>query len=125
MHLHTSSAKIVSQRVAVAGIIIDSFGELRGVDAALHQEMANKCFVCGLERFDLETKGISFAKHVEEDHQLWNYYNLIITLRMKNPNDYNGWEQYVMGEVDNKPPAFMPQNTCIAKQRMSSLCPKK
>ena len=37
---------------------------------------------------------------------------------MKNPNDYNGWEQYVMSEVDNKPPAFMPQNTTVAMQRM-------
>ena len=75
--------------MAVAGIIIDSFGELRGLDAALHQEMANKCFVCGLERFDLETKGIHFSKHVEEDHVLWNYCNLIITLRTKNQNEYN------------------------------------
>jgi len=98
----------------VSGIIIDSFGALREQDAALHAEMEGKCFVCGLEIFTLETKGINFKKHIDEDHFLWNYVNLIVTLRGKDKGDYTGWESFVMSEVANKPPAFMPSNTTVA-----------
>ena len=42
---------------AIFGIILDSFAELRGADAAKKADMDNVCFICGLDRFVLDTKG--------------------------------------------------------------------
>ena len=104
---------------AIFGIIVDSFAELRILDAALKADIKGKCFIYRLDRFTLETKGFNLDKHVEEDHNVWNYVNLIVTLREKDKTGYNGWETYVMSEVGKKPPAFIPQSITLALQQLN------
>ena len=103
---------------AIFGIILDSFAELRGADAAKKADMDNVCFICGLDRFDLDTKGGGFETHIENDHNMWHYLYLYVHLKQKPPTEYNGWESYVDAEllnhVLNKPPAFIPRLTAIA-----------
>ena len=40
----------------IFGIIIDTFGELRADHLAKKHDMENTCFVCGVDRFTLDTK---------------------------------------------------------------------
>lgn len=104
--------------VLAVGIIIDSFGELRQ-----HRQMAkfkidNECFICGVDRFTFDTKGSGFDKHVSQEHNKWNYLFLLIHLREKAEEDYNGWEQHVAHHLapHTSPPstAFLPRSTALS-----------
>ena len=79
--------------------------------------MENSCFVCGVDRFTLDTSGGGFDRHIKEDHNMWAYLYLIIHLREKDPTEYNGWEQTIADRLNAEggPDAsFMPRNDAIA-----------
>ena len=57
----------------IFGIIIDTFGELRADHLAKKHDMENTCFVCGVDRFTLDTKGGGFERHIKEDHYMCSH----------------------------------------------------
>jgi inositol 1,4,5-triphosphate receptor type 1 len=40
----------------VFGIIIDAFGDMRDSRKEQDEDIINKCFVCGINRFEFEVK---------------------------------------------------------------------
>ena len=60
----------------IFGIIIDTFSELRGRQAAKLTHMRNTCFVCGIDRFAFEAKsgqvdserGSGFERHIIDQY---------------------------------------------------------
>ena len=46
----------------IFGIIIDTFGELRADSAFKKHHMENTCFVCGIDRFTLDTQADIYAR---------------------------------------------------------------
>lgn len=40
----------------IFGIIIDTFGELRDERKALIKDVEQKCFICGVDSYDFDTK---------------------------------------------------------------------
>ena len=97
----------------IFGIIIDTFGELRGERAAKKSNMENTCFICSVDRFTFETKGGGFERHIRDDHNMWNYLYLMVYLREKDPTEYNGWEQYVADKIKAEDTSFIPSNNAI------------
>ena len=41
------------------------------------------CFICGLNRFVLDTKGDGFDHHIEHEHNMWHYLYLAVHLKIK------------------------------------------
>jgi len=54
----------------------------------------NICFICGKERWEID-KSIGFDKHIEDEHNLWNYLYYIYNFRLLDETDYNSIETYV------------------------------
>jgi len=52
----------------ISGIIIDTFGELRGNADAIEEDNYNSCLICSLSREDFDRVGLSFEKHIKEEH---------------------------------------------------------
>jgi len=98
----------------VFGIIIDTFSELRAEKAAKKANMENYCFICGLDSFTLDTRAGGFNDHIEIHHNMWNYLYMLVHLREKDENDYNGWEQYCADKIAENDTSFVPSNTAIA-----------
>lgn len=98
----------------IFGIIIDSFGELRNNNLAIKHAMENSCFISGIDRFTLDTKGGGFVNHIKKHQNMWNYLYLIITLREKDETDYNGWESHVAQMMEKEDMSFFPRNDAIA-----------
>jgi hypothetical protein len=98
----------------IFGIIIDTFGELRGDNLAKKEHMENTCFISGVDRFTLDTKGRGFEKHIKEDQNMWNYLYLVVHLKEKDPTEYNGWEQWVADKLQAGDTSFIPVNTAIS-----------
>jgi len=95
---------------AVFGIMIDSFGEVRAKRKEIKRKNETECFICGIDRFMLDTKGGGFERHIEEDHNMWSYLFLIATIRGKEETQYNGWEQHVAMHLAAKDTSFLPRD---------------
>ena len=59
------------------------------------QDLANKCYICDIDRNDFESEKLDFQHHLQNDHNMWKYLWFLIYLDEKNSEDYNGIEQYV------------------------------
>jgi len=104
----------------VFGIIIDSFGELRMRNLAIKHDMENNCFICGVDRFTLDTKGGGFPLHIRMHHNMWLYLYMIVYLREKDPTEYNGWEQHVANMLAQEDVGFFPRNDAIALKEVKN-----
>jgi len=102
----------------IFGIIIDTFGELRGERAFNKANMENVCFICGIDRFTFDTKGDSFETHIRDDHYMWDYLYLMIHVREKDPTEYNGWETYIAAQMAENDTSFMPRNTAMVLEKV-------
>jgi hypothetical protein len=75
----------------VFGIILDSFNELREIKANIEKDRRFKCFICNIEKDECEIKkNKDFNEHCEKEHNLWDYANYMIMLRMTDFQDLNG-----------------------------------
>ncbi|CAM9892334.1 unnamed protein product [Choristocarpus tenellus] len=79
----------------VAGIIIDSFAQLRDEEADLVRQMESQCVVCGIGRGEFDRSGNGFHEHVTKDHCMWNYILVRAYLDEKESLDYTGQESYI------------------------------
>lgn len=76
--------------------------------------MENTCFICGLDRFTLDTRGPGFDHHVKHEHNMWSYLQLIVYLKQKDPTELNGWEQHVAAKVAQQDASFFPRNRALS-----------
>ncbi|EGR32545.1 hypothetical protein IMG5_078330 [Ichthyophthirius multifiliis] len=97
----------------IFGIIIDSFAELRDAKRFQDQDRKNKCFICNIERSEFENKGISFSKHQNKQHNVWNYLFYLIHLKIKNQSDYDGTETYVYEKYIQQDISWFPINQSL------------
>jgi hypothetical protein len=87
----------------VSGIIIDSFSELRQKSDFIREDMQERCFICGIDRENFETLGLSFPNHISHDHNMWQYLWFRIHLDNKDSTSYTGQEQYVQDLIQSVP----------------------
>ena len=74
----------------VLGIILDSFNELREKKSNIEKDRKFRCFICNIEKNECEKKNKDFNEHCEKEHNLWDYANYMIMLRMTEFEDLNG-----------------------------------
>ncbi|CAM9147821.1 unnamed protein product [Discosporangium mesarthrocarpum] len=79
----------------VAGIIIDSFAQLRDEEADLRMQRESQCVICGIGRGEFDRSGKGFLEHVMSDHRMWNYILVRAYLDEKEPLDHTGQESYI------------------------------
>ena len=70
-------------------MILDSFNELRKKQDNKEKDRKSKCFICNIEKAECEKKNIDFTEHCKKDHNLWDYANYMIILRMAEFHDIN------------------------------------
>lgn len=93
----------------VFGIILDTFGELRGDRDAIEEDQKGKCFICGLEQSEFDRVGSGgFENHHEFEHHMWDYLFLMHYVKLKSPSDHTGPEGFVKECIDSCEPNFFP-----------------
>eukprot|EP00299_Pterocystis_sp_00344_P020311 c9964_g1_i1.p1 GENE.c9964_g1_i1~~c9964_g1_i1.p1 ORF type:complete len:1731 (-),score=431.55 c9964_g1_i1:75-5267(-) len=98
----------------IFGIIIDTFGELRQIKADTEDDIANKCFVCSIDRYTIDryTQG-GFAAHILDDHNMWQYVFFMVHLNVKDENNYTGAESFVKSLIKAQDASWFPVNQAI------------
>lgn len=56
--------------------------------------MKMKCFICNLERSLFDRHSYGFAKHIAEDHNVWQYIYFLVHLRVKDKTEFDGAESF-------------------------------
>ena len=92
----------------VFGIVLDSFRELRKKHYNIVKDMSNKCFICNLEKDICEKNNKSFKEHCEIEHNLWDYANYMILLRMQDPHDLNAVKSRCQSLIFDKNTSWLP-----------------
>ena len=93
----------------IAGIIIDTFSNMRNELNQRTFDTNNICNICGKSRWQLEKEGILFEDHTRWNHNIWNYLYYLIRLRTVDEIDFTGIEQYVTQKTGNFDSSWIPQ----------------
>jgi len=96
------------------GIIIDTFHELKEIEARDDDDKKNVCYLCGLRRHHLEKNGKNFDFHCSKEHNIWNYLYFFFYLRNLQKEDMNGLESYIYDLVEKNEIGFFPQGKFIS-----------
>ena len=92
----------------VFGIIINSFDELRHRNQKNKSDKQNYCLICNSNRKLLEKMRINFNDHISNFHNIWNYVEYMISLKIKDIHDLNTISQYVRGKIEKKDITWLP-----------------
>eukprot|EP00743_Colponemidia_sp_Colp-15_P008508 GILK01009255.1.p1 GENE.GILK01009255.1~~GILK01009255.1.p1 ORF type:complete len:1334 (-),score=217.51 GILK01009255.1:107-3976(-) len=98
----------------VTGIIIDTFGELRGNSNERIEDTLNRCFICHHPRELFERHNISFEKHIKRDHMMWNYVYFIVYLKSKNRMELSLTERHVLNLFVTSDVSMFPIKRALA-----------
>jgi len=86
--------------MVISGIIVNTFAQLRDDKAVNDHDMQNKCYICNLDRPDDDSSG-EFERHIQFDHNLWNYVYYMVYLDTKDSSDYDGVESFIAQSIDD------------------------
>ena len=88
--------------------IIDTFGELREINAENTNDMNNICFICQISRDECLMKNIDFETHVDKVHNIWNYVYFLNYLYINNPFNFNWVENSVWEKLQEQGINWIP-----------------
>lgn len=93
---------------AINGIIVDTFQNFREEDNAQNNQINNVCYICSLDRGELEMFGINFNHHIFNDHNTYYYVKLLVCLNYKKKYQMSFVDFYVYELFDQDLCAFLP-----------------
>lgn len=99
----------------IAGIIIDTFSDMRDELTERTKVICNVCFICGKSRWQIEKDGLSFKKHIGKDHTLWKYLFYVMRLKSVNSSSFDGIEQNIYEKVNRDDSSWIPQNVYLQR----------
>ena len=103
---------------AINGIIVDTFQTFREEDNKQRFQISNVCYICSLQRGQLEMWGVNFDNHVNNDHYTYSYLDLLVTLNYRNEFEMNYVDFYTINLLRQKLSNFLPNKTCFSLRNM-------
>jgi len=92
----------------ISGIIIDTFATLREEMNERKTDQCDKCFICGINKSQMERQMLKFEDHVFQQHYMWSYARFLFYLEEAQDCDLNGPESYVKDLVGKQDYGFYP-----------------
>jgi len=95
------------------GIIIDTFGELRGQRKDKEADIQDICSICSIDRTTFDRQGNGFDYHTQTEHNIWYYLYFIVYLKTKVQSDLSGIEQYIYQKIIASDINWFPMSKAI------------
>jgi hypothetical protein len=113
----------------IFGIIIDTFGNLREMQAEELRLKTSFCFICGLPKEVFDTRAsnavvrggssdggtgrsqrdeVNFNGHVKREHHMWDYMFYLVYIKDKPSCEYTGLESYIARLVEKDDFSWVP-----------------
>ena len=104
----------------VFGIIVKSFDILRHRHQKFITDKKSYCIICHSNKDLLGKERLNFKEHINITHNLWNYVEYMISLKLKDINDLNYINKYVRDKLDKKDISWLPSyKDIIAKNEVN------
>lgn len=87
----------------------------------MQEDTNNKCFICNIERhiFD-KLPDYGFARHIENDHNMWKYIFFLVHLQAKDSTEYTGIESYVSAKFETLDMSWLPLHKAICLEEVGT-----
>ena len=96
----------------IQGQIIDAFAEMRAAEDAKILDEHERCMICSLSRFDVDSNGGKFHQHISRDHVPKSYLFYFVHLEKVGAQEDDGMMTYVRDCVERASIQFIPIGTC-------------
>lgn len=100
----------------INGIIVDTFQELREKNNVRDDKRVNECFICSLNRGKFEIKGVSYENHVDNQHNVLNYFVYLSKIDFTDEHDLNSLDFQVFNAFKSQKIDFFPVKKTKALQ---------
>jgi hypothetical protein len=102
----------------ITGLMVDTFGSLRGDKDDRASCLESECFVCGMSRNTYEDFGLpqslpNFDEHLASDHNLWIYVYYIAYLKRVDSVEESGIESFVKAKIAEGSLEWIPSRTSV------------
>jgi len=97
----------------IQGQIVDAFAEIRQAAQELEADTDDKCLVCTLDRFTLETSVGSFHDHTQDNHNPWAYLYFFVQLEELRDDLETGLQGFVTSHLEGSDASFLPVRRCF------------
>ena len=92
----------------VFGIVLRSFDKLQHINAKYDTDKKKYCFICHSKKEILEKNRISFYDHVNITHNVWNYIEYMIKIKLNEEIDFNQVNDYVINKINKMDISWLP-----------------
>ena len=92
----------------VFGIVLRSFDKLQHGNYKYDLDKRKHCFICNSKKESLEKDRINFFEHVNIKHNVWNYIEYMIKIKLKEEIDLNQVNDYVLDKINKKDISWLP-----------------
>ena len=99
------------------GIIIDTYLSQRERNRDIEKDKNNKCFICGLDKNELNkyySSEFGFNEHIKLDHYLWNYMFVVFNVTTMMESNMIYLDKIIKkGYETNVYSSWVPYKTCL------------
>ena len=92
----------------VFGIVLRSFDKLQHRNYKYDLDKRKHCFICNAKKESLEKDRINFYEHVNIKHNVWNYIEYMIKIKLKEENNLNQVNDYVLDKINKRDISWLP-----------------
>lgn len=82
-------------------------------------DVNSKCFICNIHSDVFSKRNLGFNIHREQDHNHWNYIYYVVGLLLKDKEDMNGLESYILGKYLSKEKNWLPVGRALAIKKLN------
>ena len=75
---------------------------MRRVENTATQDLLKACFICGIENEQFnKRREKGFIKHTKDEHYMYNYFFMYMSLASRDPTTFTGQESFIMDSMEN------------------------
>jgi len=98
----------------INGIIVDTFQALREHNNVKEDVRQNVCYICSIKRSKFEVKGIDFDEHLNNEHNIRNYFHYIIKIQQIDEHNLNSTDFQVLNFLKDSRTDFFPVKKALS-----------
>lgn len=86
----------------INGIIVSTFSAIREESEQKADDEENRCFICSIDKSEFEKRKMSFESHIKNQHNVKDYINFIIYLRLTPNKDLDSNQGYIKECIEER-----------------------
>jgi hypothetical protein len=83
----------------INGVIVSTFSAIREESDKRIEDENNKCYICSINKLEFEKRKVCFVHHIKNEHNIKDYINYILNLKLKKNKDLDSYELFIKKKI--------------------------